>query len=123
MSEVNDSVFSSGVLGEGISVKPKDGVLFAPAKAEVIMTYETGHAVGLRTENGAEVLIHIGLDTVKLKGKYFDVKIKEGQEVDPGETLIEFDLDKIVEAGFDPTVIMVVTKKADSGVTEMPALA
>ena len=123
LSEVNDSVFSSGVLGEGISVKPKDGVLFAPAKAEVIMTYETGHAVGLRTENGAEVLIHIGLDTVKLKGKYFDVKIKEGQEVDPGETLIEFDLDKIVEAGFDPTVIMVVTKKADSGVTEMPALA
>ena len=123
LSEVNDSVFSSGVLGEGISVKPKDGVLFAPAKAEVIMTYETGLAVGLRTENGAEVLIHIGLDTVKLKGKYFDVKIKEGQEVDPGETLIEFDLDKIVEAGFDPTVIMVVTKKADSGVTEMPALA
>lgn len=123
LSEVNDSVFSSGVLGEGIAVKPKDGVLFAPAKAEVIMTYETGHAVGLRTENGAEVLIHIGLDTVKLKGKYFDVKIKEGQEVDPGETLIEFDLDKIVEAGFDPTVIMVVTKKADSGVTEMPALA
>lgn len=123
LSEVNDSVFSSGILGEGIAVKPKDGVLFAPAKAEVIMTYETGHAVGLRTENGAEVLIHIGLDTVKLKGKYFDVKIKEGQEVDPGETLIEFDLDKIVEAGFDPTVIMVVTKKADSGVTEMPALA
>jgi PTS system beta-glucosides-specific IIC component len=123
LSEVNDSVFSSGVLGEGIAVKPKDGVLFAPAKAEVIMTYETGHAVGLRTENGAEVLIHIGLDTVKLKGKYFDVKIKEGQEVDPGETLIEFDLDKIVEAGFDPTVIMVVTKKADSGVTELPALA
>lgn len=123
LSEVNDSVFSSGVLGEGIAVKPKDGVLFAPAKAEVIMTYETGHAIGLRTENGAEVLIHIGLDTVKLKGKYFDVKIKEGQEVDPGETLIEFDLDKIVEAGFDPTVIMVVTKKADSGVTELPALA
>lgn len=123
LSEVNDSVFSSGVLGEGIAVKPKDGVLFAPAKAEVIMTYETGHAVGLRTENGAEVLIHIGLDTVKLKGKYFDVKIKEGQEVDPGETLIEFDLDKIVETGFDPTVIMVVTKKADSGVTELPALA
>ena len=123
LSEVNDSVFSSGVLGEGIAVKPKDGVLFAPSKAEVIMTYETGHAIGLRTENGAEVLIHIGLDTVKLKGKYFDVKIKEGQEVDPGETLIEFDLDKIVEAGFDPTVIMVVTKKADSGVTELPALA
>lgn len=123
LSEVNDSVFSSGVLGEGIAVKPKDGVLFAPSKAEVIMTYETGHAVGLRTENGAEVLIHIGLDTVKLKGKYFDVKIKEGQEVDPGETLIEFDLNKIVEAGFDPTVIMVVTKKADSGITELPALA
>lgn len=123
LSEVNDSVFSSGVLGEGIAVKPKDGVLFAPAKAEVIMTYETGHAIGLRTENGAEVLIHIGLDTVKLKGKYFKVKVKEGQQVDPGETLIEFNLDKIVEAGFDPTVIMVVTKKADAGATELPALA
>lgn len=123
LSEVNDSVFSSGVLGEGIAVKPKDGVLFAPAKVEVIMTYETGHAIGLRTENGAEVLIHIGLDTVKLKGKYFEVKVKEGQQVDPGETLIDFNLDKIVEAGFDPTVIMVVTKKADSGVTELPALA
>lgn len=123
LSEVNDSVFSSGVLGEGIAVKPKDGVLFAPAKAEVIMTYETGHAIGLRTENGAEVLIHIGLDTVKLKGKYFEVKVKEGQQVDPGETLIEFNLDKIVEAGFDPTVIMVVTKKADAGATELPTLA
>lgn len=123
LSEVNDSVFSSGVLGEGIAVKPKDGVLFAPAKAEVIMTYETGHAIGLRTENGAEVLIHIGLDTVKLKGKYFEVKVKEGQQVDPGETLIDFNLDKIVEAGFDPTVIMVVTKKADAGVTELSALA
>jgi PTS system beta-glucosides-specific IIC component len=66
LKDVNDSTFSSGILGEGIAIKPKDGFLFAPAKAEVIMTYKTGHAIGLKTQDGSEILIHIGIDTVKL---------------------------------------------------------
>jgi PTS system beta-glucosides-specific IIC component len=123
LTEVNDSTFSSGVLGEGIAIKPKDGTLFAPAKAEVIMTYETGHAIGLKTQDGSEILIHIGLDTVKLNGKYFNVKVKEHQMVEPGETLIEFDLDKIVAENFDPTVMMVITNKGVANNIELPALA
>lgn len=123
LTEVNDSTFSSGVLGEEIAIKPKDGTLFAPAKAEVIMTYETGHAIGLKTQDGSEILIHIGLDTVKLNGKYFNVKVKEHQMVEPGETLIEFDLDKIVAENFDPTVMMVITNKGVANNIELPALA
>jgi PTS system beta-glucosides-specific IIC component len=123
LKDVNDSTFSSGILGEGIAIKPKDGFLFAPAKAEVIMTYKTGHAIGLKTQDGSEILIHIGIDTVKLNGKYFNTKVKDHQIVEPGEILIEFDLDKIVAEGFDPTVMMVITSKGKSEEIELPALA
>ena len=81
------------------------------------MVYETGHALGMKTKSGAEILFHIGLDTVKLNGKYFDVKVKEGQTVQKGDTLIEFDLDKIKEAGFDVTTMMIVTEYNDDKLT------
>ncbi len=116
LSQVHDDVFSSGVLGQGFAVKPKDGILFAPARAKVVMTYETGHAIGLLTENGAEVLIHIGLDTVKMNGAGFDVKVRENQIVEPGQTLVEFDLNRVEQEGYDPTVIVVVTNSNDKTV-------
>lgn len=109
LKDVNDDVFSNGVLGEGIAIRPTEGKLVAPTDGTVLMVYETGHALGMKTKGGAEILFHIGLDTVKLKGKYFKTLVEEGQEVKKGDTLIDFDLDKIEEAGFDVTTMMVVT--------------
>lgn len=123
LKEVNDATFSSGILGEGVAIEPRDGILYAPAKAEVMMTYKTGHAIGLKMQDGSEVLIHIGIDTVKLEGKYFNLKVKEHQIVEAGETLVEFNLDKIVAEGFDPTVIMIITAKGTADDVVLPALA
>lgn len=116
LKDVNDTVFSSGVLGEGVAFKPTNGQLKAPIDGEITMVYETGHAVGMKTMGGSEILFHIGLDTVQLKGKYFDVKVKTEQMVKKGDVLVEFDLDKIKEEGFDPTVIMVITQANDNQV-------
>lgn len=113
LNDVNDDVFSNGVLGEGIAVRPSEGKLVAPADGTVLMVYETGHALGIKTKGGAELLFHIGLDTVKLKGKYFKPVVEQGQEVKKGDTLIEFDLDKVKKAGFDITTMMVVTEYND----------
>ena len=113
LSSVNDPVFSTGAMGEGFAVVPTEGVVKAPVDGEVAALFETGHAIGLRTTAGAEVLIHIGIDTVMLKGKGFNVKVAQGDLVKAGQTLIEFDLDGIKEAGYDPTVMTVVTDKHD----------
>ena len=96
-------------MGQGFAVTPTDGHVVAPGDAEVVVAYETGHAIGLTTHDGAEVLIHIGLDTVMLNGKGFDMKVKQGQMVKAGEPLVDFDLEQIKAAGYDPTVIVVVT--------------
>lgn len=121
LNDVNDDVFSNGVLGEGIAVRPSEGKLVAPADGTVLMVYETGHALGMKTKGGAELLFHIGLDTVKLKGKYFKPVVEQGQEVKKGDTLIEFDLDKIKKAGFDVTTMMVVTEYNDEKI-DFPAV-
>ncbi len=113
LSSVNDPVFSTGAMGEGFAVVPTEGVVKAPVDGEVAALFETGHAIGLKTMAGAEVLIHIGIDTVMLKGKGFNVKVAQGDLVKAGQTLIEFDLDGIKEAGYDPTVMTVVTDKHD----------
>lgn len=113
LSSVNDPVFSTGAMGEGFAVVPTEGVVKAPVDGEVAALFETGHAIGLKTTAGAEVLIHIGIDTVMLKGKGFNVKVAQGDLVKAGQTLIEFDLDGIKEAGYDPTVMTVVTDKHD----------
>lgn len=121
LNDVNDDVFSNGVLGEGIAVRPSEGKLVAPADGTVLMVYETGHALGMKTKGGAELLFHIGLDTVKLKGKYFKPVVEQGQEVKKGDSLIEFDLDKIKKAGFDVTTMMVVTEYNDEKI-DFPAV-
>lgn len=113
LSSVNDDVFSKGILGEGIAIDPSEGKLVAPTDGEILMVYETGHAIGMKTNGGAELLFHIGLDTVKLKGKYFIVRVEEGQQVHRGDTLIDFDLNKIKAAGFDTTTLMLVTNYND----------
>lgn len=111
LSEVNDEVFSSGMIGEGFGIIPTSGELIAPEDGEITMLFETNHAIGLKTRNGAELLFHIGLDTVQLEGKHFTPYVKAGDRVKQGQPLIQFDLDAIKVAGFDPIVICVVTNQ------------
>jgi beta-glucoside PTS system EIICBA component len=111
LSEVNDAVFSTKVMGEGIAVIPSTGELYAPADGKIKMVFNTNHALGMETANGAEILFHIGIDTVQLGGKYFESLVKVGDEVKSGDLLVKFDLQKIVEEGYDPVTIAVVTNK------------
>lgn len=111
LSEVNDEVFSSGMIGEGFGIIPTSGELIAPEDGEITMLFETNHSIGLKTRNGAELLFHIGLDTVQLEGKHFTPYVKAGDQVKQGQPLIQFDLDAIKAAGFDPIVICVVTNQ------------
>lgn len=111
LSEVNDEVFSSGMIGEGFGIIPTSGELIAPEDGEITMLFETNHAIGLKTRNGAELLFHIGLDTVQLEGKHFTPYVNAGDQVKQGQPLIQFDLDAIKAAGFDPIVICVVTNQ------------
>jgi len=94
LSEVNDEVFSSGMIGEGFGIIPTSGELIAPEDGEITMLFETNHAIGLKTRNGAELLFHIGLDTVQLEGKHFTPYVKAGDQVKQGQPLIQFDLNK-----------------------------
>lgn len=113
LETVPDDVFSSGMVGEGVGVIPEEGIVFSPEEAQVTMLFETGHAIGLRTVSGVELLIHVGIDTVKLQGEGFQAFVKEGQMVQPGERLLAFDIEKIKQAGFDPVVVVVVTNQKE----------
>ncbi|WP_235700287.1 glucose PTS transporter subunit IIA, partial [Companilactobacillus paralimentarius] len=116
LSEVPDDVFSQGLLGKGITVVPSEGKLYAPADGTVEMIFDTKHALGMKTNSGAEVLFHIGLDTVQLNGKYFDVKVEKDQEIKKGDLLETFDLEAIKKAGFNPITMMIVTNQNDYSV-------
>lgn len=94
----------------GIAVIPSDGKVYAPEDAIVRVAYPTGHAVGLAGTAGDELLIHIGVDTVNLNGQYFTSHVEQGMKVKKGDLLVEFDIDGIKKAGYDPTVLVVVTK-------------
>lgn len=113
LADVNDPVFSSGAMGQGIAVKPSQGVVYAPADAEVSIAFPTGHAFGLKTRNGAEVLIHVGIDTVSMNGDGFEAKVAQGNKVKAGDVLGTFDSNKIAAAGFDDTTMVIVTNTAD----------
>lgn len=101
IKEVSDPTFSEEVLGKGIAVIPSDGRFYAPADGTVTTIFPTGHAAAITTEDGVEVLIHIGLDTVKLNGKHFNIIASEGQKVKVGDLLIEADLEQIRSEGYD----------------------
>ena len=113
LADVNDPVFSSGAMGQGIAVKPSQGVVYAPADAEVSIAFATGHAFGLKTTNGAEVLIHVGIDTVTMNGEGFEQKVAQGDKVKAGDVLGTFDSNKIAAAGLDDTTMVIVTNTAD----------
>lgn len=107
LSSVNDKTFASGVVGKGMAVVPNDGTLYAPVNGKVSMVFETKHAIGFETEQGDEILVHVGLETVDLKGEGFNINVQVGQQVKQGEIIGTFDLEKIKEKGYDPTVIVV----------------
>ena len=113
LSNVDDPVFSSGAMGQGIAVKPSEDVVYAPADAEVTIVFPTGHAYGLRTANGAEILIHVGIDTVSMNGEGFNHKVAQGDKVKAGDVLGTFDSAKIAAAGLDNTTMVIVTNTAD----------
>ncbi len=113
LSKVNDPTFASEVLGKGIAVIPEKGEVVAPCDADVETVFDTKHAVGLSTESGMELLIHIGVNTVELGGKYYTAHVKDGDHVKKGQLLISFDMDKIKEAGYDVTTPLIVTNSDD----------
>ena len=113
LEEVGDGVFSEGMLGKGVAIEPTIGRAVSPVDGTVSTVFETKHAVGLTSDNGVEVLIHIGLDTVKLNGKHFSTHVKAGDKVKAGDLLVEFDIEKIKEAGY-PIVTPIIITNTDS---------
>lgn len=109
LSQVNDVTFSSGVMGDGIAIIPTKGRVIAPFDGKIDVFFKTHHAIGLRSEMGVELLIHVGLDTVNLEGKYFTPYKKQGDSIKSGDVILEFDLEKIKEAGYELTTPIIVT--------------
>lgn len=118
LSEVSDPTFASEMLGTTVAIEPSDGKIVAPCDGEVINIFETGHAVCLTTQAGGELLIHVGVDTVKLEGKGFTKKVSDGAKVHAGDVLIEADLDTIKEAGYPATTMFILTNADDFGKVE-----
>ncbi|MFZ0529099.1 MAG: glucose PTS transporter subunit IIA, partial [Propionicimonas sp.] len=112
LAEVKDKVFASGALGKGIGIVPSSGRVYAPFAGTVVTAFPTGHAFGIKSADGVEVLIHIGIDTVQLEGKGFTTAVTQGQVVEAGDLLTTVDLDAVKAAGYDPTTIVVVTNTA-----------
>ena len=113
LGDVEDAVFASEALGKGVAVEPTVGELRAPSNGEITTIFPTGHAVGLTTETGVEVLMHIGMDTVELKGEGFTTNVKQGDKVKQGDLLVSFDIDFIKKAGKPVITPVVITNTAN----------
>ncbi|MCM3547690.1 beta-glucoside-specific PTS transporter subunit IIABC [Alkalihalobacillus clausii] len=109
LERIKDEAFASAALGKGIAILPTEGKVFAPADGTITALFPTNHAIGMTTDNGAELLIHVGMDTVQLQGKYFSSHVKQGEHVEKGQLLIEFDMENIQQAGFMLDTPIVVT--------------
>lgn len=118
ITEVEDEVFSAGILGDGMAVIPEKGELYAPCDATVDTVFDSKHAISLVCDNGAELLLHVGMDTVKLEGKYFDPQVKSGDKVKAGQLLMKFDIKAIKKAGYKVVTPVVVTNSADLKLTK-----
>ena len=113
LSEVNDPTFAEEMLGKGVAVIPAEGRICAPADGKIDMVFDTLHAVSMVTDYGAEVLIHVGLDTVKMNGEGFKGHVKSGDHVKKGDLLLELDLEKVKAAGYDTITPMIVCNTPD----------
>ena len=118
MAEIDDPVFSAGTLGDGVGIVPEDNDVYSPVSGTIVSAMKSGHAYGIKTEDGVEVLVHIGINTVKMKGEGFAPAVKKGDTVKQGELLATVDFDKVKEAGYDTTIVLAVTNtKALAAVT------
>lgn len=113
LSQVNDDVFSNCIVGKGAAVIPSEGKVYAPADGEITSLFDTGHAIGIQTTDGVELLVHVGLDTVELKGKYFTPQVQVGDKVTKGQVLIFFDKDAIIKAGYDIVTPVLISNTDD----------
>lgn len=113
LSMVSDPTFGQEILGKGVAIRPSDGRVIAPVDATVGTMFETGHAVSLTSKEGVEILIHVGLDTVVLKGQHYTACVKTGDTVKAGDVLIEFDKDAIAAAGYDTITPIVICNTAE----------
>lgn len=109
LESIDDPVFSQGIMGPGCGIEPSEGILVAPVDGTVVTVAETKHAVGIEARNGAELLIHVGMDTVNMKGNGFELKVSEGDKVRCGQPLMHFDMNAIKAAGYPTTTAFVVT--------------
>ncbi|MDQ0362418.1 PTS sugar transporter subunit IIA [Breznakia pachnodae] len=117
LEEVNDKVFASKMMGEGVAFQNIDGVVIAPCDGEIVMVPDSKHAVGMKALCGIELLLHIGLDTVKLKGEGFEVLVKVGDRISKGDSLVKVDLEFMNSKGIDLTTPMIITDADDKGIT------
>ena len=113
ITQVNDATFRDKLLGEGVAIQPSTGRVVAPVNGTIAILFETKHACTIVSDQGTEILIHIGLDTVNLKGKYYKAYVKDGDKVKVGDLILEFDMDKIKEAGYDLITPVVICNSAD----------
>ena len=113
LKEVNDATFASGLMGKGTAIIPTIGEAVAPEDGEVVSLFRTKHAIGFQTKSGAEILIHIGVDTVKLDGQHFEAHVESGQKVKKGDRLVSFDIEAIKQAGFEVTTPIIITNSDD----------
>ena len=114
LENVPDPVFSQKMMGEGFAIEPTNGEVVAPIDGEIVQLFHTKHAIGLKTENGAEIIIHVGLETVAMEGEGFTAHVKEGSKVKKGDKLLTVDLEKIREKAKSTVTPVVVTNSADS---------
>jgi beta-glucoside PTS system EIICBA component len=113
LQKVSDPTFAEGIMGKGIAIEPTDGSVVAPFDGSIVTFFKTRHAIGLRSEEGLELLIHVGLDTVNLEGKYFEAHVEQGQDVKKGDLLLTFDIEKIKSSGYPTITPIIVTNSSD----------
>lgn len=118
LKELNDGVFSEGIVGEGLAIVPESDILYAPCDATVsLIMQDSKHAVGLTLPNGVELILHVGIDTVKMNGDGFTYFVEQGQKIKQGDKLIKFDREKIKKAGYPDTTVCVITNPAGKNVS------
>lgn len=124
LEQVNDEVFSTRIMGDGMAIRPVKGALYAPANGVISNVFDTGHALSMLTDGGVELIFHIGIDTIKMNGSGFAPQVSALQQVKTGDLLVKFDLEAIIAAGYDPVIMMVVTNSERFSVsTEIPRLS
>ena len=112
LENINNATFAQKLLGDGVAIVPSEGKVYSPVNGTVQVMFKTGHAIGLLSDNGDELLIHVGMDTVKLEGRGFSPKVKDGDKATKGQLLLEFDRELLIKEGFDITTPIIVTNLA-----------